>query len=145
MASNITPQMTVDKWKRNMTSAIPTIKAGIEAMVENPMAKAASREDAWLAGVQRAREDGSYRDGLLGVDFQQWKRDTVEKIQQRLGQGVQSATNKMQEFFSQLLPYTQRVKSEISMMPKGTEADSVARMMANFEKMKQFRFVKRRS
>lgn len=141
--SKLSPQAVADKYIRAMSNAVPAIKAGVMATTENPMAKAAASEDAWVSGVQRAKDSGKFRDGLMAVPFEEWKRLTAEKGSARIAQGVQEAKPKLQQFFSQLLPYTEQVSQRIAQMPKGTDADSAARMMANFESMKQFRFRKR--
>jgi hypothetical protein len=143
MANQMTSSQVAQKWARGMTGSVQSIKDGVQAMTENPMAKAAARQDAYVAGVQRAVDNGKYRDGLLSVSFEEWKRSTAEKGTQRIASGVTAASDKMTKFFDQLLPFTARVSAEIDQMPKGSESDNMARMVANFQKMSQFKFRKR--
>lgn len=141
--ASLNAQDVVANWSKGMVGKIQKVKDGVAAVTESPMAKAAARSDAYIAGVQRAVESGRYADGLNSVTLEEWKRLTMEKAS-RIQQGVKEAEPKMVQFFTQLLPYTAQVKREIAAMPKGTLADSIARSTAAIEKMAQFRFRKRK-
>lgn len=102
------------------------------------MSRAAQREDAYLAGIQRALNTGKRARGLQRKSLQDWQRLTTAKIS-RIASGAQEAKPEMVKFMSELLPYTEQVKAAIKQMPKGTEADANARMLAAVEMMRKFR------
>lgn len=129
----------LDKWTRNMTAAVPTIKAGILAVSESPMEKAANAADRYVEGVRRAKESGKFQAGLRSVTLEQWKQLAGEKGTARIAQGVTAAKDKMRQFLDKLLPYTEQASREIQAMPKGTPEASMARMMRNFEIMSRFK------
>lgn len=130
-------------WVDGMKNSTAKVKAGVMAMTENPLAKAAAKQDSYLAGVQEAVSSGRYRDGLLSVPFTEWQTLTAEKGSARISAGVEAARPKMEKFFAQLLPFTAQVSKTIQAMPSGTTQASKDRMNANFEAMSQFRFRKR--
>lgn len=142
--ANTNVQATTEKYIRNLTSAVPAIKASIMAVTESPTQKAAAKAEEYVRGVQRAKESGKWQEGLRAVSLEDWKRATADKGAARIATGAMEAKGKMQAFFSQLLPHTAALSQQIAQMPKGSEADSVARMMANFDGMRRFRFVKGR-
>jgi len=130
-------------WSKGMTSSIEKVKRGVMAVTESPMAKAAAAQDRYLAGVQRAVDDGRYVDGLQSVTLADWQKVTAEKAS-RITQGVKEAESKMVSFMQQLLPYTDNVSREVQNMPKGTLADSIQRATRTIELMAQFRFRKKK-
>ena len=137
------PTVVAAKWKQNLTAAIPGMKASIQALQVNPMQKAAQNGAAYIQGVQDAYQSGRWQSGLMRVDFQEWKQKTAEVGTQRISAGAGAAMPKMTAFLSQLLPYTESVKQQIRAMPNATKEDRLQRMIANFEKMSQFKYQSR--
>lgn len=142
--ARLNSQDVAASWQKGIQAAGPKMKAGVERVTESPMAKAAAASDRYIAGVTAAVESGKYQDGLLSVPLEEWKRLTIEKGVARVASGAKEAMPKMVQFLDQLLPYTESVSREIQAMPKGTLADSAARMVKNMEKMSEFRFRKRK-
>lgn len=134
---------TVDKWKRNMLSSVPTIKAGVMAVTESPTEKAARSADLYVQKVQEAVATGRFQQGLRSVSLADWQQATAEKGTQRISQGVTAAVPKVNAFMQQLLPFTENVKRTIANMPKGTPEQADARVMAAIQMMRQFKFQKR--
>ncbi len=141
--AKLTSAQIQEKWSRNLSNAIPSIKAGVQAVTESPTQKAASQVDRYVRGVQEAAQTGTWQEGLNSVTLEDWKMATAEKGTARIADGVAKAKTKMQRFFDQLLPHTDMVRQTISGMPKGTEQDSDARMLAASRLMRQFKFRKR--
>lgn len=137
-------QATLQKYLRNAGGAAEAYKAGVRAVTESPTAKAARHPDRYLAGVQRAVDDGRWAERLTAVTLADWQTASVEKGARRLADGVKAAEGKMNDFLGQLLPHTDRVKAAIREMPKGSEADSDARMLEAVRMMRQFRFRRRK-
>lgn len=132
-----------NKWKTNLTAAVPMIKASIQALQVNPMMKAAQNGAAYVQGVNDAYNSGRWQAGLARVDFQDWKNKTAEIGTQRIASGATAAQPKMVQFLSQLLPYTESVKAQIAGMPNATKEERMARMITNFEKMSAFKYTAR--
>lgn len=130
-------------WARNMTGSVQKIKAGVAAVTESPMVKAAAQVDRYVSGVQKAAQDGVWQDGLLSVSLEDWKRLTGEKGTQRISAGVTAATPKMEGFLRQLLPHAAAVSREVQALPKGTLEDSIARSNLAIRRMADFKFRRR--
>lgn len=145
MAKAYDAATVVNKWKRNLTGASQTIKDGVSSTTKNPMALAAAQKAKWVAGVQRAADEGTWEAGLRSVSVESWKNSVLTKGIQRMAAGVEGATDKQMAFFSQLLPYTARVSAEIQAMPKGTLEDGIARAEAAIRKMHDFRYQRKTS
>jgi len=127
------------KWKKNLLAATETIKQGVQSVTVSPTEKAAKRKDAYVAGVQAAADSGKWEAGLRRVNLGQWQDAMIKKGVPNLNTGTQQAISKVEAFAAELLPYTARVKETIAQMPKGTDADSDARMLAAVQMMRQFR------
>jgi hypothetical protein len=137
------PNAVAQKWRQNLAASVPSIKASINALQVNPMQKAAQNGAAYAQGVMDAYNSGRWASGLMRVDFQEWKQKTAEVGTQRIASGAQAAMPKMTAFLGQLLPYTESVKAQIKQMPNSTQEERKQRMIANFEKMSQFKFTGR--
>lgn len=135
----------VNKWKRNLSAASQTIKDGVSSTTKNPMQLAAAQKAKWVAGVQAAADNGSWEAGLRSVSLESWKNSVLTKGIQRMAAGVEGATEKQMNFFSQLLPYTARVSAEVQAMPKGTLEDGIARAEAAIRKMAAFKYQRKTS
>lgn len=142
--SALSGQEIADKWKRNLTASIPTIKAGVMAVTQSPMAKAAQRADAYAEGVRRAVESGKWQEGLMSVPLETWKDRTATAGTERISRGAGDALNKVVAFQTQLKPTTDRIRAMVDAMPKGSIEDSIARSAAAIRTMSEFRFRKPR-
>lgn len=142
MADNV--QDVVARWKKGMTGSVAKIKDKINGLTVNPMLQAAQQKEAYVNGVMEAAESGRWEDGLKSVDFQAWKQKTAEIGTQRIAAGVEAATAKQVNFFSQLLPFTDAVSRQIQAMPKGNLEDNIQRAIATMRAMSQFKYKKAR-
>lgn len=134
-----------EKWKRNLTASIPSIKAGVMAVTQSPMAKAAQKADAYVEGVRRAAESGKWQEGLQSVTLADWQNRTANAGTERISRGANDAVSKVVAFQTQLKPTTDRIKAAVDAMPSGTLEDSIARSAAAIRMMAEFRFRKPRS
>ena len=128
MAMN--PADVAQRWANNLSAAGQKIKDGVNAVTESPMAKAAARQDAWVQGVQRARDDGSYAAGLNKVSLSDWKTAMINKGIPRIGTGATSAVPKMTSFMASFLPYVQQGQQMLQSMPRGDLSQNIGRMTA---------------
>lgn len=136
----ISAAAAAQKWANAMQNAGNAMTAGVQAVTQNPAAKAAAAKDLWIQGVQKAAANGSYEQGLAGVTLQSWQQAMIKKGVPNMQTGVQQATPKVQAFLQDFLPYAQTVSDTVAQMPKGTLANSIARatqaitMLANYKK-----------
>lgn len=133
------PQEVAKRWADQLGAAGQKIRAGVEAVTESPMEKAAQRTDAWVAGVQRARDDGSYERGLRSVTLQQWKQAMIDKGLNRIGSGASAAVPKMTAFMTQFLPHVQAGVQMLQSRPRGDLSQNIGRMVAIVEHLASFR------
>lgn len=126
----LNPADVAQRWANNLGAAGQKIKDGVNAVTESPMAKAAARQDAWVAGVQRARDDGSYAAGLNKVSLADWKNAMINKGVNRIGTGATAAIPKMTTFMASFLPYVQQGQQMLQSMPRGDLSQNIGRMTA---------------
>lgn len=133
-----------ENWQRSMNNAGTKMAQGVDAVTENPMERAAQAEDRWAAGVQRAREEGRFREGCSSVSLSTWKERYKKKGLSRIAEGVASAAGLVEAFHAQHQPICEAAHEEARAM-KAAGADGRARMLANFDRMSNFRFQRPRS
>lgn len=131
----------VEKWQRNMINAGESVKAGVAAVQESPMAKAAAQADRYVSGVQQAVASGKWQQGLQSVSLQQWKDAVVAGIP-AMTAGVTKAKPKMQAFMQAFLPYVDSVAQQVRNMPKGGVENGIARASAMIRALADFKYRK---
>lgn len=133
------PQAVAKQWADRLASSGQKIREGVEGVTESPMDKAANRVDAWVQGVQKARDTGKYERGLRSVTLAQWKQAMLEKGLNRIGSGASAAVPKMQQFMSRFLPYVAQGQEMLKSRPRGDLSQNVGRMVAMVEWLAGFK------
>lgn len=133
------PQAVAQKWARNTGQATEAIRQGVQNTTVNPAEKAAARQDAYVAGVQRAVSDGKYRRGLAKVTLQSWQDAMINKGLSRIAGGATAAQPKMAAFLEKFLPYVEQGKQALQSMPRGDLAQNLQRMMFMAEHLSKFK------
>lgn len=139
MPKQYNPQAIAQLWMQRASSSQDRMKAGVTAVNDSPMEKAAQAAPQWLAGVQRAAAEGSFEAGLRKVSLADWKQKMINKGIPNMATGVREALPDMTKFLAEFLPFAADVSDQIKAMPKGTKEDSRARMNAAFDKMSSFK------
>ena len=135
-------QETYKKWNDRLSNNTQAVKDGIDRVTENPMAKAAAKEDKWFAGIQKAKSSGRWKRGLLATSLESWKTKARDIGADRIPAGAAAAEGKMTSFYGKLLPFEEKLQTQIRSMPDVTIQDSIARAtawingMANFDSTK---------
>lgn len=137
MATALTALEVAQKWAENSIRAKPTMEAGIRNTTEAPTLKAAAAVNRYADGCSRAATDGSFVKGCQAVTLEDWKQASLDKIA-NLDKGVRSGQSKMSRFMESFLPMTAALSKKIQAMPKGDIEESIARIRANIEGMKNF-------
>lgn len=125
------PQSVAQKWVNNLSNATTSIREGVEAVTTAPTEKAAARSDAYVAGVQRAVQDGKWQNGLRRVTLADWQRSMLDKGLTRVASGASAAKPKMEEFLSDFLPFVEQGKAAIDReLPRGDAEQNIQRAVA---------------
>lgn len=139
MARALSADEVMKKWAENGANSAASVRAGVNSVTEAPTAKAAQRVDAWVQGVQRAKEKFVAR--LNAVTLQDWKNAMLGKGLQNMATGYQDQFNqrKFLNFMRSFLPYVREGAAQVKSMPKGTRQASIDRMVKMMDWNKAFR------
>lgn len=130
---NLSPDQVSSSWNRGMKGAVQKMQAGVQAVTESPMEKAAANADFY---VQRVAESvDKFRAGLMSVSLPDWKRKTAEKIGARLPGGVDAAMDKRRRFDQYLVSTMNEVLPQVSGMPNRTIDEGLQKVRAVVEHM----------
>lgn len=124
------------KWRDRAQNASAAMKAGAAAVTVAPTEKAAAAKDRWAQGVQRAIADGSFEDGCRRVSLSEWQKKYTDGIA-NYQNGVRNAEQAMMAHLQDAVPFWRQLRESADAMPKGSDADSDARMLANVRAIKQ--------
>jgi predicted transcriptional regulator len=133
------PQAVAQKWAQNTGRSIDAVRQGVQAVTVNPAEKAIARQDAYIAGVQRAVADGKYRRGLGKVTLQSWQDAMINKGLTRIAAGASAAQPKMATFMEKFLPYVEQGKQKLASMPRGDYQANVQRMLTMVDHLANFK------
>lgn len=128
------------KWAQNLSASTASIQAGVQSVTVNPATVAASRQDAYLAGVQRAASDGSYQRGLARVTLQSWQQAMLSKGVPRIASGAAASQPKMQAFMDKWLPYQQGLQAQLASMPRGDLNTNIQRAVTAMQYNAAFKY-----
>lgn len=128
------------KWSRNLGTAGDAMRAGIQGVTVNPAEKAAQRQDAYVAGVQRAVADGKYQRGLRRVTLAMWQDAMLTKGLNRIAAGASAAQPKMEAFLQKWLPHQEALKTKLQSMPRGDLQQNIARAIAAIQHNAGFKY-----
>lgn len=130
-------QQVSTKWQRNASAAGQSYLDGVNGVTEAPGAKAASRANEYLAGVQRSVN--KWQRNVGAVSLSEWKQRTATLGGQRYVPGVQAGASKYAAFASEFMPFVNQIKEELDDMPTGTLEESINKMAENVRRISQFR------
>lgn len=139
MAKSLSADEVMKKWAEAGQNSAASVRAGVNSVQEAPTAKAAARVDAWVQGVQRSKEKFVQR--LNAVTLQDWKNAMLGKglANMQTGYADQFNQRKFLTFMRSFLPYVREGAARVRAMPKGTEQDSINRMVEMMKHNKRFR------
>lgn len=130
-----TSAQVAQKWAQAMASSGNEMKAGVEGVTENPAAKAAAAKDLWLQRVQEAAADDRFARGLEKTTLPAWKAKMLTKGIANMQTGAREAQADVQKAMEPVLAAAYASSDEIAGMPKGSLAESEARMVKNMRNM----------
>lgn len=128
--SRLTPQEAQTKWANRLKGATADIQAGVNRVTEAPGVKAAAKQDKMLQNLTASVQSGKWKRGVLRVTLDEWKSAFLNKGIGRISAGVDAASGKMSDFYSQLFPFQDNLRNQIAAMPDVTLDDNLNRMVA---------------
>jgi len=126
------------KWKRNLSASVESIRAGVQAVDQSPTDLAADKADQYLIGVQNAVDSGKYQAGLRSVSLAEWKTAMLDKGVPRIASGASSGESKVLSFLNEWLPFVESGQRMLENMPRGSLAENIARSTAMIEHLASF-------
>ena len=139
MAKRLDVQSVLKKWTDNTSNATESMKAGVNGVTVAPSSQAAAAADLWQRNVSSQDAKDKFTSGLNAVSLSDWKNAMIQKGAANMANGVRNAGQKMTKFLTAFLPVAAASSDQIAGMPKGTETDSINRMVQNMRNMKAFR------
>lgn len=139
MSKNTTPDQVAKKWATNLGNAGQSMKDGVTAVTESPMAAAARSLDLMRQNFLAAIDSGKVLRGLQRKTLDDWKNAMLTKGVSRIQQGAQQGQGAVQQFQAQWLPFIRAASNRIKAMPKGGMANAMARIQANLEAAASFK------
>lgn len=136
--AKLTPAEFQEKHARRLKGAITDMQRGIEGVTASPTAAAAAKKDKMRMNVNAAIDSGKWEAGLKRTTLEEWKTKTVQKGLGRVAAGIDAASAKVTSFASELLPYQDRLKADISKMPDVSLEDNINRMTSFIRGMAKF-------
>jgi hypothetical protein len=135
----LTPAQAAEKHSRNLKNASVDIENGIRGVQVSPTALAAKKKDKMIANLTESVRSGKWEKGLLSVSLEDWRKQAIEVGLPRIAAGIDAAQPYMIKFYSEFLPYVEKVSNEVNSMKDLTFQDSMARMIKNATLMKDFK------
>lgn len=139
MAKALNAEQVVRLWAERGQGATETVRAGVQAVTESPMAKAAAQVELWAQRVQQSKQ--KFVDKLNAVPLQAWKNAMLGKGLTNMSNGYVDPTNvnKFATFMRAWLPYVRQGAANVRQMPKGTLQQGIDRAVAQIRHNAAFR------
>lgn len=125
---NINPATAAQNWQTGMANSSAKMTAGINAVTQNPAEAAIAAIPRMVQGIQQAAANGKIEQGLRRVTLQSWQRSMIDKGVSRVATGAQNAKPKVQNFFTQFLPFLAQGVAQLP--PRGDVNQNIARAVA---------------
>jgi len=136
--AKLTPVQFREKHARRLKQSVEDIRQGVERVTSSPTVKAASKVAKMRANILAAIDSGKWEGRLKAVTLEEWK-DKMKNIGiNRIAAGIDGAAAKVENFAAQLLPYQDKLKSDIERMPDVTLEDNIGRMTSFIRGMAKF-------
>ena len=137
--AKMTPAELTAKHAARVSASVPYVQKGVENVTEAPGKKAAAAAEKAKANFVKAIDSGKFAARVGSVPLEEWKRATLAKVD-RIPTGVEAAAEKIENFYSQLLPFQDKVAAEVRAMPDLTPSQRDQRVLAMVHGMRKFSF-----
>lgn len=144
MAKKYDGEKAARKQVQRVEAAAQDYVDAIQAIQEHPGQKAARKKGKMKARWNAAVDSGKWEEGVTGYSLDDLKAKVREVGAERIASGARASLNKSIEFHNQLSDHIARTQDSIDQIDDSTEAGAKQKMNANFDRMKQFKRVRRR-
>jgi hypothetical protein len=134
----VNAQQYAANWVAGMQNSTEKMRAGIQAVRDNPMLAAVEAQDKMRARLLAAIDSGKWARNTANVSLTQWQSAMINKGLARIPDGVRNAQQKMRGVGDTLIPFMANLQDQIRAMPNITAADAEARMLAWTRGMREF-------
>ncbi len=135
----LTAQQFQEKHKRRLQAALEDITTGVNAVTVAPGVTAAKKADKMKANLIKSIDNGTWAKRVSSVTLEDWKNKMINVGVPRVSSGIEAASQKVQDFASQLLPAIAAAQQKIANMPDLTLEQNLNRMTAFVREMSNFR------
>lgn len=137
MAHGTSAEVTA-KWLRNIQAAQPEMQAGVDRLTVSPGQSAAAKKQKWINALMDTATQDKWSRNVQSVSLQQWQQAMKDYGINRVAQGAQAKSGKMQTAMDSLLPFIDRVRAQVRAMPDNTPADREQRALAMMRGMRGY-------
>lgn len=138
--ARVTAAEAADKWVRRTSAAAPDYKAGVQKVSTAPGILAQKQSAVAAQNYQEAISSGRWGQRVASVSLSDWQNAAVNKGAARLSQGVQAASDKMQNFMATFLPFEDQVVQRVKQQyPRGSTDQNIARAEAIMRALAEFK------
>lgn len=124
-----------EKQARRLKASREDMIKGINRVTKSPGEAAAEAEELLIQRFTEAVRGGKWKQNVMGVSLEEWKRKFIEKGVDRVGPGIDAAKEKTIKSAEKLLANVDTASAEVRAMPKGTIDDSINRMTTYSRRM----------
>lgn len=135
---NVNPATAATNWATGMANSGAKMTAGVNAVSEAPSVAAIAAIPRMVQGIQQAAADGRIATGLQRVTLQQWQQAMIQKGVARVSAGATAAKPKMQNFFTQFIPYLQQGVQQLP--PRGDINQNIQRAVSMMQHNAGFKY-----
>ncbi len=136
--AKLTPEQAQDKLARRLKASTQDIQIGVARVTVAPGQQAAAKQDKMLSNLTAAVQSGKWATRVKSVSVDDWKTLMTNKGIPRIAAGIDGAKQKSIDFFTQLLPYQDSLKSQLSTMSDLTIEDNIQRAATWIRGMSKF-------
>jgi len=137
--SRLTAKQVTEKHARRLKGAVEDMRIGVDGVTVNPMEKAIKKIPKMRANLIKAIDEGKVERGMKRVSLDDWKTAMIDRGIPRVAAGVDAAADKIEDFYGELLPHIDKVKSEVDRLPDVSLEDSINRMGTFIRGMAKFK------
>lgn len=124
----VTPEQFAERWGTGLTGSIERMRTGVEAVTVAPGVSAAAKADKWHAAISRQDTKDKWKARVGAVPLDVWQQAMINKGLNRIADGVENATPKMEVYGAKLIAHQNRLLSEMDQLADITLEDSIKRM-----------------
>lgn len=133
-----TPAEVKDKWLRNIQNSTAEMTAGVARLTTSPGQSAAAKRQKWVNALMDTNTQDKWARNVQSVTLTDWQRAMTDYGINRVAQGAQAKSAKFETAMTSLLPFIDRVRTQVRSMPDDTPAAREQRALAMMRGMRGY-------